>query len=169
MNAKLTCLVMGLLALPMALHAQTNPQTKGEGEGVTSTTSNVVEDVALDPDLETIQGKWKLIAMEIGGRQAPAEIVASMKYEFKGDILVVTPTQPGHSDHLVELDSTAKPIPTFDMTPMVNGKKGPTLKGIYVMSDKELKVCLGNVSRPDKFATNEETGYGQVMIVLKRE
>lgn len=164
---------MGLLALPMALHAQTNPQTnpqtKAEGEGVTLTTSNVVEDVALDPDLETIQGKWKLIAMEIGGRQAPAEIVASMKYEFKGDILVVTPTQPGHSDHLVELDSTAKPIPTFDMTPMVNGKKGPTLKGIYVMSDKELKVCLGNVSRPDKFATNEKTGYGQVMIVLKRE
>jgi len=167
MNAKLTCLVMGLLALPMALHAQTNPQTKGEG--ATSTTSNVVEDVALDPDLETIQGKWKLIAMEIGGRQAPAEIVASMKYEFKGDILVVTPTEPGLSDHLVELDSTAKPIPTFDMTPMVNGKKGPTLKGIYVMSDKELKVCLGNVSRPTKFATNEKTGYGQVMIVLKRE
>lgn len=165
MKMMLILLVIGLLALPISLHAETNPEPNSKGiAGADNATK-----VALDPDLEAIQGKWKLVAMEIGGNQAPAEIVAAMKYEFKGNTMVVTPTEPGHSDHLVELNSKAKPIPTFDMTPLVNGNKGRMLKGIYVMGGKKIKVCLSNVNRPTKFVTNKESGYGQVMIVLERE
>ena len=174
MNVTSLSLIVGFLALPISLYAQSEGQTEGQTEDKTEgkasgAVAEVAKNVDLDPDLEAMQGKWKLLAMEAAGNPAPPQIVATMKYEFKGDILIVTPTEPGQSDHRIKLNSAAKPIPTFDMTPLVHGEARDTLQGIYVMKGDKLKICLGMQARPTAFTANKEDGYGQVMILLQRE
>jgi len=166
MNITTLSVIASFLALPMSLLAQTEEQAVEKASGAVA---EVAKNVDIDPDLEAMQGKWKLLAMEAAGSPAPPEIIATMKYEFKGHMLIVTPTEPGQADHRIKLNSVAKPIPTFDMTPLVHGKARDTLQGIYVMKGDKLKICLGMQARPKAFTANKEDGYGQVLILLQRE
>lgn len=135
-----------------------------------------VEDTASTPDQEdqlkrdqaAIQGKWKVVAMRAAGNPGPDAVIAVMKYEFKGNRLIITPAEPGPG-YTFKLDPSSKPIGTFDMTPVDAKKPAATMKGIYVLDGDQLKLCLGKQKRPTEMRAEAEDGFGQVLIELERE
>jgi len=122
---------------------------------------------AFKKDLDAIQGTWKIVALEAGGKQAPAEIVAALKLTFKGDTLTFTPGEPGFSNYTYKLDPSTKPA-SFDMTHADGDHKGETQKGIYSLEGNHLKICLGKAdSRPKEFSTTADSV--QALYTLERE
>jgi uncharacterized protein (TIGR03067 family) len=109
-------------------------------------------------DLEALQGTWRLVSGEIGGRKMTAEELNRAKLVFKGDRYMVRrgsgPTVMG----IVKLNSTKNPK-TIDITDADGAYKGKTLFGIYAVNGNELKECFAppGQARPAKFATKTET------------
>jgi len=122
----------------------------------------------LKRDQLAIQGKWKVVAMRAAGNPGPDAIIAVMKYEFKGNQLIITPAELG-ADYTFMLDPSSKPIATFDMTPVDSKKPADTMQGIYVLDGDRLKLCLGKKKRPTEMRAEAKDGFGQVLIVLERE
>jgi uncharacterized protein (TIGR03067 family) len=126
-----------------------------------------VKQDAFKKDLDAIQGTWKIVNLEAGGKQAPAEIVTALKLTFKGDTLTFTPGEPGFSNYNYKLDPSTKPA-SFDMTHADGDNKGETQKGIYYLEGNHLKICFGKAdSRPKKFTTTADSGLA--LYTLERE
>ncbi len=160
MKKKSMLILAGMLALPMSIHAETAGQPA-------QAAAPAAEGGALERDIKALQGKWKCVGMEAAGNQGPPEVIAVMKYEFKGMRLIITPAEPGTPDYSFKLNPAAKPIPTFDM--ISPGEEGETLEGIYALEGNKLRICLGKQKRPTEFVANEETGFGQMLITLERK
>lgn len=118
-------------------------------------------------DLEALQGTWRLVSGEIGGRKMTAEELSQAKLVFKGDRYTVRrgsgPTVTGTA----KLNST-KNSKTIDITDDDGPYKGKTLLGIYAVKGDELKECFAppGEARPAKFAT--QAGTSQFLHVWKR-
>lgn len=126
-----------------------------------------VKQDAVKKDVDAIQGTWKIVALEADGKQAPAEIVATLKLTFKGDTLTFTPGEPGFSNYTYKLDPTTKPA-SFDMTHADGDNKGETQKGIYSLEGNHLRICLGKAdNRPKEFTTTANSG--QALYTMERE
>ena len=134
----------------------------------TAAEEKVTASVPDQKDPLAIQGKWKVVAMRAAGNPGPNAIIAVMKYEFKGNQLIITPAEPG-ADYIFMLDPSSKPIATFDMTPVDSKKPADTMQGIYVLDGDRLKLCLGKKKRPTEMRAEAKDGFGQVLIELERE
>ena len=97
-------------------------------------------------DLNGIQGTWKIVALEADGKQAPAEIVAMLKFVFKDDTLTCVPGEPGFTNYKFKLDPATKPA-GFAMTHADGTKQGETDKGIYALEGDRLKICFCSQAR----------------------
>lgn len=160
MNKKSLLLMLGLIGLPLCMHAVAGEQ---KAQAVTPADQDHAA-------LESIQGKWKLVTMRAAGNDAPPQVIATYRYEFKGDQLTITPNNPqANGDFLIKLDPSAKPLATLDMTDLAGKHKGRTLLGIYAIEDGKLKICFAKDNRPSGFIATEQTGYGQILIELERE
>lgn len=137
-----------------------------EEEKVTASVPN--QEDPLKRDQAAIQGKWKVVSMRAAGNPGPGAVIAVMKYEFKGNRLMITPAEPG-PDYTFKLDPSSKPIATFDMTPVGSKKPDDTMRGIYVLDGDQLKLCLGKKKRPTEMRAEAKDGFGQVLIELERE
>jgi len=156
-------LALGLLALPMCTHAVAE-------EKATEAASTAKQDDTTSEALKAIEGKWKLVTMRAAGNDAPPQVIATYKYEFKGDKLMITPDNPNSNGNFsIKLDPSAKPIATLDMTDLAGKNEGRTLSGIYALENGTLKICFAKDKRPTGFVATEETGYGQILIELERE
>jgi uncharacterized protein (TIGR03067 family) len=117
-------------------------------------------------DLEALQGTWRLVSGEIGGRKMTAEELKESKLVFKGDRYTVRrgsgPTVVG----IVKLNSAKNPK-TIDITDGDGPYRGKTLLGIYAVKGDELKECFAppGQARPAKFVTN--AGTSQFLHVWK--
>lgn len=118
-------------------------------------------------DQAAIQGKWKVVAMEAQGNQAPAEVVAVLKYIFKDNKLTITPGEPGFTHDTFKLNPSAKPA-AIDITPAEPGRAADDMqKGIYTLEGDRLKICFGNNKRPTKMTADAQSG--QALVELERE
>ena len=117
-------------------------------------------------DLEALQGTWRLISGEIGGRKMTAQELKQAKLVFKEDRYTVRrgsgPTVMG----TVKLHSAKNPK-TIDITDADGPYKGKTLLGVYTLKGDELKECFASPgeARPAKFAT--KAGTSQFLHVWK--
>ncbi len=159
---KTTLFAIGLCcaALPCRTFADESPAAPA--------TNKEKEDL-LKRDQAAIQGKWKIVSMRAAGNAGPDSIVAVMKYEFKGDQLIITPSEPGQSNYTFKLDPSSKPVANFDMTPLDAKAAEQAMKGIYVLEGDHLKICLGKNNRPAKMSAEAGDGFGQMLIELERE
>ena len=122
----------------------------------------------LKRDQAAIQGKWKVVAMRAAGNPGPDNVIAVMKYEFKGNRLIITPAEPG-TGYTFKLDPSSKPTATLDITPVDSKKPDDTMKGIYVLVGDQLKLCLAKKKRPTEMRAEAKDGFGQMLIELERE
>ena len=137
--------------------------------GVKITTASVPDkEDSLKRDQAAIQGKWKVVAMKAAGNPGPDNVIAVMKYEFKGNRLIITPAEPGPG-YTFKLDPSSKPTATLDITPVDSKKPDDTMKGIYVLVGDQLKLCLAKKKRPTEMRAEAKDGFGQMLIELQRE
>jgi uncharacterized protein (TIGR03067 family) len=118
-------------------------------------------------DMDGIQGTWKIVALEADGKQAPAEIVATLKFVFKDDTLSCVPGEPSFTNYKFKLDPATKPA-GFSMTHTDGTQKGQTDTGIYALDGDRLKICFclsGKI--PKEFTAKAKSG--QWMYSLERE
>jgi uncharacterized protein (TIGR03067 family) len=118
-------------------------------------------------DMDTIQGTWKIVALEADGKQAPAEIVATLKFVFKDDTLTCVPGEASFTNYKFKLDPATRPA-GFSETHVDGMQKGQTDKGIYALDGDHLKICFcfsGKI--PKEFTAKAKSG--QWMYSLERE
>src|SRR5215471_6545818 len=111
-----------------------------------------------DKDLKALQGTWRLVAGEIGGRKMTSEELKESKLVFKGDHYTVRRGKGPTITGSIAIDS-AKDPKTIDITDANGPYKGKTLLGIYALNDDEMKECFAppGEPRPEKFATKTGT------------
>jgi uncharacterized protein (TIGR03067 family) len=116
--------------------------------------------------LKPLQGTWKLVSGEIGGRKMTAEQVKKSKLVFKGDHYKVRRGDAPKVAGSVVVDP-AKDPKAIDITDSDGPNKGKTLLGIYALDGDELKECFAAAgeARPTKFAT--QTGTTQFFHIWK--
>ncbi len=149
----------------LAAEKPASPPTAAE-EKVTASVPD--KEDPLKRDQAAIQGKWQVVAMRAAGNPGPDAVIAVMKYEFKGNRLIITPAEPGPG-YTFKLDPSSKPAATFDMTPVGSKKPADTMQGIYVLDGDQLKLCLGKKKRPTEMRAEAKDGFGQMLIELERE
>jgi uncharacterized protein (TIGR03067 family) len=121
-------------------------------------------------DAEALQGTWKVVSAEHGGKAQDDAKEFTMTFEKdtftvkKGDELIVKGT--------FKLDPSKSPK-AIDMTiteAKKDGDKGKEVHGIYEVSKDGLKWCAtepGGEGRPKEFATKE--GAKELFVTLKKE
>jgi len=149
--ALLATSIVGLLALGLLLGASL---ATGGGQGTKS-------------DKELLQGSWKLVSAEVGGKAAEGQELDQMRaqpFVFKGDKLLAK----FECDY--KIDPTTKP-PQIDIVPLdgPEREKGKTFRGIYRIEGDQLTLCMGfpDGERPGTFTL--QAGDPAMVMVLKRD
>jgi RNA polymerase sigma factor (sigma-70 family) len=119
-------------------------------------------------DKQLLQGRWRIVSAEIGGKKAPDDEFQRMQENplvFKGDTVRVRL----QSDYKIDPTKNPKEI---DITPQEGpeNEKGKTFRGIYRLKGDELTLCIPLMpdrDRPTSFTSEEGTLV--CVVVLKRE
>lgn len=107
-------------------------------------------------DGKKLQGSWKLVAAELGGKPFPDEVLKTMMLvlaDGKYTVTVGKQTDEG----TVKLDPTQKPR-AMDIVGTRGPNKGKTILAIYELKDTTLRVCynLSGKARPAEFKTGSD-------------
>lgn len=102
-------------------------------------------------ELDKLQGKWSVTAMERGEKSAPKEIIDKIVVTFVGDKMTLGRTQAGAKsrEYTIKLDPTKDPK-AIDLVPSDGDSKGKTVAGIYRFDGNDLKICMPNTDSQDR-------------------
>jgi uncharacterized protein (TIGR03067 family) len=126
---------------------------------------------AADPgdDAKVIQGSWKPVKAELGGKPMPDEVlkIISLKLD-NGRYDVLVGTQPDKGTYT--LDAAAKPK-GMSVTGTEGPNVGKTFPAIYELKGDTLRVCydLSGAKRPTEFETTAGTQLYLVTYSRKKE
>lgn len=129
---------------------------------------------AVGKDLESsdLQGTWKLVYQESGGKKLPDEKTAEMyhgKMVFRGSEIQYTVELPGFDFRFSFLLHSNKQPTGIDLklVETKDGKgTGKMMLGICRLEGDTLKICYNAAKRPTEFAAAE--GSDNMLIVLKK-
>ena len=112
-------------------------------------------------ELDKLQGKWSVTAMERGEKSAPKDIIDNIVITFAGDKMTLGRTQAGAKsrEYAIKLDPTKNPK-AIDLIPADGASKGKTVAGIYRFDGNDLKICMPNTDsqeRPKEFKSVKDT------------
>jgi uncharacterized protein (TIGR03067 family) len=122
---------------------------------------------ALADDLKTMEGKWKVEALEVGGKVEESPDLKELLVTITGasyEIMVKGMTDRG----TLALDETKSPK-TMDATDTEGDDIGKVIKAIYELKGDTMRVCyaIKGDERPKEFATKE--GAPVLLITYRRE
>ena len=108
-------------------------------------------------DGKKMQGSWKPVTAELGGKAFPDEILKTMKLvlmDGKYTVTVGEQTDEGK----VKLDPAKKPR-ALDIVGTKGPNQGKTIPAIYELTDTTLRICydLSGKARPKEFKTKADT------------
>ncbi len=122
-------------------------------------------------ELRAMEGEWKVVGLEEGGRKATADDVKGMKWTFTGaEVVPDNPGQESTDRYKVKLDPTKSPK-QIDLHVLEGQPKGKTVEGIYRLEDGRLTICLRDEKVPEKGRPKEftgEKGSDQGVITLEK-
>jgi len=104
-------------------------------------------------DGKRIQGTWKPLAAELGGKPFPDDVLKTMKLILAdGKYTVMVGERP--DEGTVKLDATKSPR-AMDIVGTKGPNLGKTIPAIYELTGTTLKICydLSGKSRPKEFKT----------------
>src|SRR5918998_1942256 len=106
-------------------------------------------------DLDLLQGAWRAVRIETGGRPAPEDLAGIVRYLFDGDRVTLMEGDQKAGEGVIRLDPAARPK-AFDFTATAGPQVGMTARGIYRVEGDALTMCMG-VERPSGFTGAGET------------
>jgi uncharacterized protein (TIGR03067 family) len=128
-------------------------------------------DDAAAKELKAMEGEWKVVGVEEGGRKATENDVKGQKWTFEGSELVPDNPRPESTEHYrLKLDPGKDPK-QIDLILLDGPAKGKTVEGIYKLADGRLKICLRDAKFPEKGRPEEftgEKGSDQALITLEK-
>jgi len=117
-------------------------------------------------DLETLQGRWKIVSLELDGSVFPEAALTDASIAIQGNEFISSGMGSEYRGTL-EVDAAASPK-SLTMHFTAGPEKGNVNLGIYELAGDSWRICLatrGN-TRPQQFATVPGTGIA--LEVLKR-
>ncbi len=116
-------------------------------------------------ELDSVQGVWQIVSMELDGIAFPEETAKSFKLTVKGDKASHSTPDGKSEEATIKLDPSKKPK-AIDLTPLSGEDKGKTYPGIYVLEGDTWKICASKGgTRPTEFRGGKDIA----LITLKRE
>jgi uncharacterized protein (TIGR03067 family) len=118
-------------------------------------------------EYRAFEGTWRFVAIQVGGRDLPAEGFKTSRLIFKGhDFTTINDGGTSRGAFLVDATKTPK---TMDITISQGAAKGVTFQGIYELKGDTYKICGSPTGkdRPKEFDSKPGSGY--IIQVLERE
>ena len=127
---------------------------------------NPTSSIAVD-DLESLQGTWIFVGLEVDGAKVPDAMLAGSRIIIKGDRFKSISGGVTY-EGTIKIDAAKSPK-TLDLIFTDGPEKGKTAPGIYEVMSDNLKICLslGPGNRPIEFVSKH--GSGHALEMLKRE
>ncbi len=97
-------------------------------------------------DLEVLQGKWQVVALEVSGMTMPEAMLAAARIELDGERFVSRGMGADYEGRL-ELNEGAMPR-RFSLTFDVGPEAGRCNNGIYELTDEIWRMCLDMAGGP---------------------
>lgn len=132
---------------------------------VTSVLSSRSQSASEATDQDKIQGTWKVVSLQADGEHAPPDVLARLKFFFKGARLTIAPGEPGFANYTFQLRPDATP-PGFEMTHADGKHAGLTLKGHYVLRGDDLRISFADDEQQVKKRNSPPAGR---TYLLRRE
>jgi uncharacterized protein (TIGR03067 family) len=117
-------------------------------------------------DADKIQGTWSFVSLEKGGVEVMEDFVKEAKVVITADKIKMQ-FQGKEEQVDYKLDPSKKP-PHIDIVE-TNGGKENLIKGIYMVDDKQLKVCFAPPGEKRPTELKSELGSSEMFAVLKRD
>ncbi len=116
-------------------------------------------------DVERLQGRWNVVALEIDGNKLPEGIFGGARIMIDGNRFT-TIAMGATYEGTFSVDSSKTPR-TVDLNFSSGPEKGNTSRGIYELEGDTWKLCLtiSNTERPAKFATSPDSGHALEILV----
>jgi len=118
-------------------------------------TARCEDQPAAKADKDAIQGTWKLVSAEHGGKIDKPEGADALKIRFEGGQSYQVKGEEKVDPAEFKLDSDKSPK-QIDLTPGTGPDKGKTMKGIYELNGDKLKLCIAGDDRPADFKAEKE-------------
>jgi uncharacterized protein (TIGR03067 family) len=112
-------------------------------------------------DLDKMQGTWTMQALEVDGKDLPADKLGDTQLIVKADDYHTRVKGKDLAGFRIKLDPSKDPK-EIDMIKKEADGTETVFKGIYVFENGVFKMCRGlnaDQRRPNQFATWPDTGY----------
>jgi uncharacterized protein (TIGR03067 family) len=112
-------------------------------------------------DLKLLQGSWTLAALEVNGKDVPADKLEGTVLTVKGKDYKVTLKNKNVTVCVIQLDPKQNPK-HLDMIFLDGANKDKVHKGIYRIDGDKFQLARGltpDQARPKEFATWPDTNY----------
>jgi RNA polymerase sigma factor (sigma-70 family) len=126
-------------------------------------------------DKEAIRGTWRVIAMEMGGKEAPdndeTKQMKSAKWVFAAEKITVQMKGEAAHTSTYTLNSTTKPK-ELDVKPEdgPENEKDKLMPTVYSLEGDVLKICIPSFTDPTRPGAVETTaGSKSILLTFKRE
>jgi uncharacterized protein (TIGR03067 family) len=119
-------------------------------------------------DQEKMQGTWKTVSVESGGKKRPDQDIKGWKLTITGDRMTARDGDDLLEESTFTLDASKKPR-AIAIRYTAGPDKGKRLTGIYLLDKDTLKICvtLQEKNGPAEFVSKPDTDH--TLVVLKRE
>jgi RNA polymerase sigma factor (sigma-70 family) len=122
-------------------------------------------------ELKALQGKWRVVKIEVDGKELLPEDIAKIQFTIKDNEIEQTTAGVDQPEKMkIALKPGASPK-EIDLTPLTGPEdfKGKTAPGIYKLTDDTLTMCGAKFDQRDKGRPKEfKADDGVSLIVLER-
>ena len=118
-------------------------------------------------DLEQLQGRWQIVALEVDGREVSKDSFADARIIIDGDDYATAGMGASYSGKIL-LDQTSHPK-KFDLNFSDGPHAGKAALGLYLLDRDQWTICVGfaGYERPVDFRTSPQSGHA--LETLRRE